>query len=322
MTSRRLGAVVAVAIALGVLGRAGAQDEASQEPAAICRNPQCPGIVGAWQQDIAACLAKTARVRELEDDVGKLQGKLAMCSTRATDAEGRAASLQVEVDQLKKAASPDAEQLAKAVATANAWKNEAERLKAEKEKLRQQADSDVAALRKEVERLRMENGKQLPQAAEGKKEQQPVVEEKKQPEASGQAQGEAGECVALTAAVTGVCFVRTRAPGWLMARSADKADQGSTLFLRPFIDGGIIRQLPQVRGSRECGSLRDVLKSLQPLDPRPSVDAVFVRSGDVVGQCYDSGEGDWKLRPVSKSDRKQQAWILVPETQPAGGARP
>ena len=149
-----------------------------------------------------------------------------------------------------------------------------------------------------------------------------MVEEKKQPEASGQAQGEAGECVALTAAVKGVCFVKTRAPGWLMARSGDKADQDSTLFLRPFIDAGVIPRLPQVRGSRECGPLRDVLKSLQPLDPRPSVDAVFVRSGEAVGQCYDSGEGDWKLRPVSKSDRKHQAWILVPETQPAGGVRP
>jgi hypothetical protein len=102
MNSRRLGAVVAVAIALGLLGRADAQDEASQEPAAICRNPQCPGIVGAWQQDITACAAKTARVRELEDDVGKLQGKLAMCSTRATDAEGRAASLQVVLRPVSK----------------------------------------------------------------------------------------------------------------------------------------------------------------------------------------------------------------------------
>jgi hypothetical protein len=307
MNSRRLNAVVAVAIALGVLGRADAQDEASQEPAAICGNPQCPGIVGAWQQDLTACAAKTARVRELEDVIGTLQGKVALCSTSA-------------------------EQLAKAVATANAWKEQAERLEAEKEELRQRADSDVAALRKEVERLKTENDKQRPQtegktqqiASEGKESQRPAVE-KKQPEASGQAQREEGECVALTAAINGVCFVKTRTPGWLMARSArsgDEADQGSTLFLRAFIDARIIPRLPQVRGSRECGLLRDVLKSQQPLDPRPSVDAVFVRSGEVVGQCYDSGEGDWKLRPVPKGDRKHQAWILVPETKPAGGVRP
>jgi septal ring factor EnvC (AmiA/AmiB activator) len=182
---------VAVAIALGVMSRAGAQDEASREGAAICGNPQCPGIVGALQQDIKACAAKTARVNELEDDVGKLQGKLAMCSTKATGAEDRAASLQ-----------------------------------AEKEKLQKQADRNVAALREEVQRLKEENGKLRQQIAEGRKppivsegkkqaggegkkqaggegkkqqqaalqekkqQQQPVVEEKKQPEASGQPPGE------------------------------------------------------------------------------------------------------------------------------------
>jgi hypothetical protein len=107
-----------------------------------------------------------------------------------------------------------------------------------------------------------------------------------------------------------------------MARSTDKADEGSTLFLRPFIDAAVIQRLPQAGGSGECARLRDAFKSLASLDPRPSVDAVFVRSGDAVAQCYDSGEGDWKLRPVSKGDRKHQAWILVPETQPDGGERP
>jgi hypothetical protein len=322
MNPRRLRAVVAVAIALGLLGRAGAQDEAGQDPAAICKNPQCPGILGAWQQDIAACAAKTARVRELDDDVGKLQGKLATCTTKAADAEDRAARLQAEVDLLKKAAGPDAGQLAKAVAAAKGWQSEVERLRAEKEKLQQQADSDVAALRKEVERLRLGNGKQRLPTEEDKKQQPPVAEAKKQPEASGQAQREEGGCVALAAAVKGVCFVRTGAPGWLMARSGDKADRGSTLFLRAFIDAGVVPRLPQVTAGSDCGPLRDVLKSLQPLDPRPSVDAVFVRSGDAVGQCYDAGEGDWKVRPVSKSDRKQQAWILVPDTQADGGVRP
>jgi hypothetical protein len=329
-----LGAVLAVAIALGLIGRAGAQDEAGQEASAICKNPQCPAIVGAWQQDIKACGDRRERVADL-------QGKLDMClpgradaEKRAQEAESRVAELKKEVDRLLKAGkgSADAE-LAKAVETASAFKHEADRLKAEVERLKAENDN-LRQAAPEGRKLSAPapdgkkksatgEGKKKPQVALRDKTEPSVIEDKKQPEVISRATGEGGGCVALGIAVKGVCFVRTSAPGWLMARSGDRADDGATLFLRPFIDPGLIPRLPQAGASGECGPLRAALKALQPLDPRPSVDAVFVRSGEAVAQCYDSGEGDWKLRPVSKGDRKHQAWILIPETPGEGsGVRP
>jgi hypothetical protein len=318
MNSLRFAAVLAMATAVMLSGSADAQDEASPDAAAaICKAPQCPGLVSAWQKDIKACEAKTARIKEVEDVVSELQGKLEKCAPRAADA-------------------PTSEDLAKAVEMANAWKAEADRIKAEKDKLQEQVDT-LAALRKEVERLSEENSK-LKQPAEGA-----TPEAKKQPASDGKspkqtAQEEAkkqqatdastappspgSECAALGAVGDNLCLVRTPAPGWLMARSRDKADQGSALFLRPLIDPGIIPRLPSVAGNAECGPLRDVLKALEPLDPRPSVDAVFVRSGDLVAQCYDNGDGGWRVRPVAKGDRKLEAWILIPEAPPKTTVRP
>jgi hypothetical protein len=332
MSSRRLGAVLAVAVALGLIGRAGAQDEAGQEAAAICKNPQCPGIVSAWQQDIKACGERRQRVADLQGKLDTCLPGRADAEKRAQEAESRVAELKKEIDRLHKEGkgSPDAE-LAKAVETASALKNEADRLRAEVErlttengKLRQLVPEGkkLSAPTPEGKKATTGEGKKK-QAAPRDKTKPAVTEDKKQPEVASRATGEGSGCVALTVAVKGVCFVKTSVPGWLMARSGDRADDGATLFLRPFIDPGLIPRLPQAGASGACGPLREALKALQPLDPRPSVDAVFVRSGEAVAQCYDSGEGGWKLRPVSKSDRKHQAWILIPETPgEGGGVRP
>jgi hypothetical protein len=128
----------------------------------------------------------------------------------------------------------------------------------------------------------------------------------------------------VTAAGGRVCFVKTREPGWLMARSREKADQGATLFLRLSLDANVIQMLPRAADHGECERLGAVIKSLEPLEPRPSEPAVWVRgSNDAVTQCYASPEG-WKLRyRVPDRDGKWPAWILLPDSQPGGGsARP
>ena len=127
----------------------------------------------------------------------------------------------------------------------------------------------------------------------------------------------------VTAAGSHVCFVKTREPGWLMARSRDKADQSAALFLRFSLDANVIPLLPRAGDHSECEKLGAVIKSLEPLEPRPSELAVWVRgSNDAVTQCYASPDG-WKLRyRVPDRDGKWPAWVLVPETQTGGGVRP
>jgi hypothetical protein len=118
----------------------------------------------------------------------------------------------------------------------------------------------------------------------------------------------------VTASGGRVCLVKTREPGWLMARSREKADEGFTLFLRLSLDSSLIQMLPRASDHSECERLGAVIKALEPLEPRPSELAVWVRGGnDAVTQCYASPEG-WKLRyRVPERDGKWLAWILVPE---------
>jgi hypothetical protein len=129
----------------------------------------------------------------------------------------------------------------------------------------------------------------------------------------------------VTASGSQVCFVKTRASGWLMARErGSKGGQASATFLRRFLDPSVIPLLPQAGGDSDCATLGTVIKSLEPLDHRPvGADAVFVRAGDgKVAQCYDSGSG-WRLRPVRPGDGKAPAWLLVPEGRSdAGTGRP
>src|SRR5262245_4596720 len=128
MSSLRFTGVLAMAAALALAGAALAQDEASPDAAAaVCKAPQSPGLVSAWQKDIKACEAKTARIKQVEDVLSELKGKLEKCAPRA-------------------AGGPATEGRAKGVEMANAWKAEAYRIKAEKDKLQEQVDT-LAALR-------------------------------------------------------------------------------------------------------------------------------------------------------------------------------
>jgi hypothetical protein len=125
----------------------------------------------------------------------------------------------------------------------------------------------------------------------------------------------------VTASGGQVCFVKTRASGWLMARErGSKGGQASATFLRRFLDPSVIPLLPPASGDSDCETLGAVIKSLEPLDNRPiGADAVFVRArDDRVAQCYDSGSG-WRLRPIGASDAKAAAWLLVPGSRPDGG---
>jgi hypothetical protein len=125
----------------------------------------------------------------------------------------------------------------------------------------------------------------------------------------------------VTASGAQVCFVKTRASGWLMARErGSKGGQASATFLRRFLDPSVIPLLPPASGDSDCETLGAVIKSLEPLDNRPiGTDAVFVRArDDRVAQCYDSGSG-WRLRQVGASDAKAAAWLLVPESRPDSG---
>jgi uncharacterized coiled-coil DUF342 family protein len=167
MNSRRFGAVLTVAIALGLLGQAGAQDEAGQpaekdtasQGADICKNPHCPRMVGAWLQDLKACEVKSTRIKELTDQVASLKGKgqegaelqsrLDTCSAAGAEAEKRAKEaanlaegLRKELEELKRVtaiAGGDPAKLMEAVSLANAWKAEADRIKDEGEAARKEA---------------------------------------------------------------------------------------------------------------------------------------------------------------------------------------
>jgi hypothetical protein len=130
--------------------------------------------------------------------------------------------------------------------------------------------------------------------------------------------------IEVTAAGGRVCFIKTREPGWLMARSRDKADQGATLFLRLALDPAVIQMLPRASDHPECETLGAVVKALEPLEPRPSELAVWVRgSNGAVTQCYAAPDG-WKLRyRVPDRDGKWPAWILLREgDRGSGGVRP
>jgi F0F1-type ATP synthase membrane subunit b/b' len=171
MNSLRFGAALAVAIALGLLGQADAQDETGHEAEAVCKNPQCPGIIGAWQQDLKACGGKAARIKELEGEVDKLKGKgqetadlqsrLDTCSAAGTDADKRVKeatdlveSLKKEVEDLKKlaAGTGDSEKLLEAIKLANAWKERADSIKDEGEA----AKKEAADLKVETETAKKE----------------------------------------------------------------------------------------------------------------------------------------------------------------------
>jgi hypothetical protein len=482
MNSRRFGAVFAVAIVLGLLGRAGAQDEAGQtgakdattqagakdtadqagakdtagqtpekdtasQGADICKTPLCPRMVGAWLKDLKACEVKTARIKELDDEVGRLksegqesaglQSRLDTCSAAGTEAEKRAKEATDLADRLKKdldelmrisaSAGGEPQKLWEAVRRANAWKAEADRIKAASEAARKEAADlkvETEAARKEVSELKVKvatlealkgdpsrgvtridtipddkpsdtatktpDGNADPTALsdlelKNKKLQEMLedtrrvlTEKEKEKEVSEGAirqvltdlvdlLGRTFECASfsvetrsgarvlkgtvaesrhrddawkmvldsplarlvhsseidVTAASSQVCFVKTREPGWLIARSRDKADQGAALFLRFSLDTNVIPLLPRAGDHSECEKLGAVIKSLEPLEPRPSELAVWVRgSNDAVTQCYASPDG-WKLRyRVPDRDGKWPAWILVPETQPGGGVRP
>jgi hypothetical protein len=171
MNSRRFGAVLTVAIALGLLGQAGAQDEAGQpaekdtasQGADICKNPHCPRMVGAWLQDLKACEVKSTRIKELTDQVASLKGKgqegaelqsrLDTCSAAGAEAEKRAKEaanlaegLRKELEELKRVtaiAGGDPAKLMEAVSLANAWKAEAAK------KAMSELNAKVAALEKD-----------------------------------------------------------------------------------------------------------------------------------------------------------------------------
>jgi hypothetical protein len=512
MNSRRFGAVLAVAIALGLLGQAGAQDEASKakdtagqaaekdaagqtgakdsagqaaekdaagqtgakdsagqpgakdtagqvsedtaaQAAIVCKNPQCPGVVGAWLLDMKACEVKTARIKELDEelvslkgkgkDAAELQSRLDTCATASAETEKRAKeateladALKKELEQLKAViAGTDAEKLKQALDRAIQWKTWAERKEAESETARKDAEAakkDAEVAKKEADEIKVEAEAAKKEATELKMkvatlellkddpnrgvkriDQTPddtkasdtatktpegetkadastlselelknkklqeiledtrrvLVEEKKEKEVSEGAirqvladlvdhLGKTFECASfsvemrngarvlkgsvaesrhrdeawklvldsplarlvhsseidVTASGGRVCLVKTREPGWLMARSREKADEGFTLFLRLSLDSSLIQMLPRASDHSECERLGAVIKALEPLEPRPSELAVWVRGGnDAVTQCYASPEG-WKLRyRVPERDGKWLAWILVPE---------
>jgi hypothetical protein len=454
MNSLRFGTVLAVAMALGLLGqaiaqdaageaavkddsakaevqgeagkaaaqdtakKAGAPDEGGQEAAVICKNPQCPVIVGAWQKDIKACVTKNARLKELEGEVGTLQVKgkeLAACADareeaerRAKEATDRVDSLQKELEVLKQAAAAagDPQKYLEAVERAMQWKEVAERVKDEADAAKKEVTdlkTKVASLEAKVAddpNRGMKNVDKTPETKtppsdtkvddvalsdleqKNKKLQEilddtrrVLVEKQKEMEVSDGAihqvltdlvdlLGKTFECASfsvemkngvrvlkgtvgegrhrdeawkmvldsplarlvhsseidVTAAGGRVCFVKTREPGWLMAKSRDKADQGATLFLRFALDPSVIQMLPQASDNAECETLGGVVKALEPLEPRPSELAVWVRGGNgAVTQCYAAPDG-WKLRyRVPDRDGKWQAWILLREGNTGGG---
>jgi hypothetical protein len=409
--------------------KASAPDEGRQEAAAICKNPQCSVIVGAWQQDIKACVTKNARLKELEGEVGTLQVKgkeLAACSDaraeadkRAKEATDRVDSLQKELEVLKQAAAAaagDPQKYLEAVERAMQWKEVAERVKEEADAAKKEADAakkEVTDLKSKVASLEAQAGNdpnrgmknvdketktsagdtKVDETALSDLEQKNkklrdilddtrrvLVEKQKEMEVSDGAirqvltdlvdrLGKTFECASfsvemkngarvlkgtvgegkhrdeawkmvldsplarlvhsseidVTAAGGGVCFVKTREPGWLMARSRDKADQGATLFLRFALDPSVIQMLPRASDHAECAKLGAVVKALEPLEPRPSELAVWVRgSNGAVTQCYAAPDG-WKLRyRVPDRDGKWPAWILLREgdTGGGGGVRP
>lgn len=483
MNSRSFGTALAVGIALALLcHQAGAQDEASTAkdttpPAAdkdapgkgaakdaqpgakdtagqtgedmtaqasiICKNPQCPGVVGAWLLDMKACEGKTARIKQLDEEVGRLKGdsgkaaelqsRLDACATASTDAEKRAKeasdmaeSLQKEIERLKALmANTDAEKLGQAMARLDDWiayakkieeqsKKEAVDLKAQAESAKKEAEelkAEADTARKQATELKIEVARlealkddskrgvtRVDQTPDDTSKADPsglselelknkklqeilddtrrvLMEKEKEKEVSEGAirqvlgdlvdhltktyecgsfsvemrngarvlKGTVAESrhrddawkqvldsplarlvhsseIDVTAAGTRVCFVKTREPGWLMARSREKADQGATLFLRLSLDYNIIPLLPRAGDHSECERLGAVVQAMAPLEPRPSELAVWVRSAnDAVTQCYASPEG-WKLRyRVPERDGKWLAWILVPD---AGAVRP
>jgi hypothetical protein len=470
MYSRRFGAALAVAVALGLLGAAGAKDEASQagakdttgqagakdtltekdtaSPGAdICKTPLCPRMVGAWLKDLKACEVKTARIKELDDELGKLKGKgqepaelqsrLDACSAAGAEAEKRAKKatdlaegLKKDFEELKRitaVAGGEPEKLMEAVRLANAWKAEADRIKGASEAARKEAADlkrEADAAKKEVSELKVKVATlealkddpnrgltridQTPDTKPSETDTKPpegktdpttlselelknrklqeilddtrraLKEKEKTTEVSEGAirqvltdlvdlLGKTFECASFSvemrngarvlkgtvaegrhrddawkmvldsplarlvhsseidvaAAGRNVCFVKTREPGWLMARSRDKADQGTVLFLRFSLDANVIALLPRAGNHGECEKLGAVIKALEPLEPRPSELAVWVRGNDdAVTQCYASPDG-WKLRyRVPDRDGKWPAWILLSETQAGGGARP
>jgi hypothetical protein len=121
--------------------------------------------------------------------------------------------------------------------------------------------------------------------------------------------------------VGSVCFERTRAPGWTMARDRKQGELYPTLFLITKIESSpaLSALLPPASDCRELGA---VLESLEPLDPRPfERDAVWVQGkGGLPALCDRGDNGQWRVREVLSGNTTREGWILLPE-RPGGAGK-
>ena len=81
----------------------------------------------------------------------------------------------------------------------------------------------------------------------------------------------------VTAAGGHVCFVKTRASGWLMARERDKAGPGLGAVPAFSIDANVVPMLPRASERRRVRDAGCRVKGLEPIEPRPSEPALCAR---------------------------------------------